>query len=123
MRRNKKKDQEQHQAQIIELVDEKIKDVLYTQVKSLYAYFFSEKLFSIRSIRSNLLFHTIKNLLQVIWNCKTSNLTTLNLSRNLIEELPSDLSNLYNLEKLNLFGNKLRGKLPSEISKLKQVSL
>ena len=58
---------------------------------------------------------------QIIWNCKTSKLTTLNLSRNMIEDLPSQLFSLHNLEKLNLFGNRLSGILSSEFSKLKKV--
>ena len=58
---------------------------------------------------------------QIIWNCKTSKLTTLNLSRNMIEDLPSQLFSLHNLEKLNLFSNRLSGILSSEFSKLKKV--
>ena len=39
----------------------------------------------------------------------------------MIEDLPSQLFSLHNLEKLNLFGNRLSGILSSEFSKLKKV--
>ncbi len=49
-----------------------------------------------------------------------STLTVLNLSHNLMEKIPEELFLIWNLQKLNLFNNKLTA-IPDGISKLQKV--
>ena len=50
-----------------------------------------------------------------------STLTVLNLSHNLIEILPEKLFSMWNLQKLNLFNNKIKT-IPESISRLRKVN-
>ena len=50
-----------------------------------------------------------------------STLTVLNLSHNLIEILPEKLFSMWNLQKLNLFNNKVKT-IPESISRLRKVN-
>ena len=69
-----------------------------------------QKLFEIVSISSSNLWDHV------------STLTVLNLSQNLIDNIPEELFQIWNLQRLNLFNNKLRV-IPDGISKLKKVNL
>jgi Leucine-rich repeat (LRR) protein len=67
-----------------------------------------QKLFEIVSISSSNL-----------WD-HTSTLTVLNLSQNFIDDIPEELFQIWNLQRLNLFNNKLKT-IPDGISKLQKV--
>lgn len=56
----------------------------------------------------------------VVWN-HSAVLTSLNLSHNFIETIPDQLGLLWNLQRLNLFDNKLKT-ISDSISKLQKVS-
>ena len=56
----------------------------------------------------------------LLWDF-ASTLTVLNLSHNLIEILPEKLFSMWNLQKLNLFNNKIKA-IPESICRLRKVN-